>query len=181
MGNRSFNTVLLGALAVLVAGTSMAAVTACATTANGNTFASYGASSTTDGCAEIDKSFTSLTAVSGVITASDLQLWATGSAPVGNAINPVDVNFDTTGSANTWSAVAISTQNSSFSYVVDANTGGSFTGGTYPSPNAGFNWAMNSITLSPTGTYSALGAGTETVAMTFCLGQNTNAGCAAAD
>jgi hypothetical protein len=181
MGNRSLNTVLLGALAVLVASTSMAAVTACATTANGSAFSSFGAPDPANGCAEIDKSFTSLTAVSGVITTNDLQLWATGSAPVGNSINPVVSNFDTTGSANTWAVVGISTQNSSFSYQVDANTGGSFSGGTYPSPNAGFIWAMNSITLVPTGTYSALGTGTETVTMTFCLGQNTTAGCAAAD
>jgi hypothetical protein len=160
-----------------------ASVTACATAAAGNTFSSYGASSSSDGCAEIDKSFTSLGAVSGPILATDLRLWATGTAPSGNTIKPVSVNFDTTGSTDTWRVVGngTATQNSSFSYVVNANTGGSYTGGSYPSPSVGFVWAINKITLVPTGTYSNAGSGTETVTMTFCLGQATTIGCAAAD
>jgi hypothetical protein len=173
---------MLGVVGVLVAGTSSAAITACATAANGNAFVSYNGPSTppgpspTDGCSEIDKTFTSLTIVSGAITADDLKLWATGSAPVGNTINPVDVNFDTTGSAHTWSVTGVTTQSSSFSYVVDANTGGSF-----PSPASGF-WAMNSLTFLPTGAYAGgSAAGTETITMTFCLGQATTAGCSAAN
>jgi hypothetical protein len=179
MSKRSFNTLLLGSMLLLIAGTSTASVTACATAANGSTFASFGAPSAANGCAEIDKSFTSLAAVSGAITTTDLQLWATGSAPAGNTISPVDVNFDTTGSANSW--VSNATQSSSFSFVVDAHTGGSFTGGNYPSPNAGFVWAMNSLTLNPTSAFSNNATGTVTIAMQFCLGQATVSGCSVAD
>jgi hypothetical protein len=171
---------LLLALLLMFASMSWGSVTACSTAANGSTFSSFGPSNSGDGCAEIDKSFTSLTAVSGPILATDLQLWATGTAPSGNTINPVVANFDTTGSANTWSVNGKLTQTSSFSYVVDANTGGSFTGGTYPSPTTGFVWAMNSLTFVPTGAFSS-GTGTETIAMLFCLGQATTAGCAAAN
>ena len=176
MWNRTVNALMLGAMLLLGAGIGRASVTACATAPNGNTFASYGASDPANGCSEIDKTFTSLTAVSGPVLATDLQLWATGSPPVGNSISPVDVNFDTTGSTDTWQVEGVATQNSSFSYVVDANTGGSF-----PSPTTGI-WAINGIEFAPTGTFAGgAAAGTETVTMTFCLGSATTAGCSAAN
>lgn len=167
---------LVGAF-VLSQSFAWGAISACATGAQGNSFASYGSSSSTNGCSEIDKTFTnlSLDSATGTIpmTTTNLSIWANGTAPVGDTLGPVTANFDGS-AANSWQvSLKNQTQDTTFSYVATANTGGSF-----PSPStAGLIWAINSLQLVVTQGPDSNSGATSTVTMNFCLGATTTAGC----
>jgi hypothetical protein len=65
-------------------------------------------------------------------------------------------------------------------YVVTANTGGSFTGGTYPTPaTPGFIWAINQLVLTPSVNIQNFFGGTQnsaTITLAFCLNATTCTG-----
>jgi hypothetical protein len=169
--------ILVGVLAGF-GGAAWASISACATAANGNTFASYGTPSASDGCSEIDKTFTNLSLDSATgtnpITSSDLKIWSSGTSPVGDTMGPVTANFDAAGPPNAWNVSGKNnTQDTVFSYVVTANTGGSF-----PTPaTPGLIWAVDSLQLVVTPQSDANSGVASTVTMNFCLGAVTTAGC----
>lgn len=187
---KNFVKLLFGG--VFAATLSWGGVVACATAGaglalNNATFTPQGLS---NGCASVDVSFTnvSLTGATqsgagATETSANNAFFTTGTAASGNTVGPVTATFDPTTAAN-WSintAGETSTTGATDNYVAVANTGGTYTGGSYPSPTtSGDHWAFNDITLDPSGTMSGdTGASDVKVTMNICVGETTTTGCLA--
>ena len=160
-----------------------ATITACPTTAPGTPI--NGLDQLTKGCAEIDKSFTNfnIVATSGATPSSnDIFIYTSGTPPVGNTLGPVSLFFSTPGPGPIWSVANGASMSETVDYQVSANTGGAYSGGTYPTPaTPGLFWAINQIVFTPAITINNFGGGTNnkaTITMAFCLNAATTTGCA---
>jgi hypothetical protein len=172
-----------GFISLICARLALATVVSCPTSSPGVSLQTLGTGSLSSGCAEIDKSFTNFlisNATTTAPTASDINIFATGATPVGNTISPVTAFLDTTGSATTWSSTGLF-QQETVGFEVTANTGGSFTGGTYPTPaTPGAFWAINQLVLNPSVTIiGSSPQNTVSVALSFCVGGTSVSGCSA--
>jgi hypothetical protein len=188
---KNFFKLLLGG--VFVASLSWGGVVACATTGPGLTLgdATFAPTDVGNGCASVNVSFTNVSLSAPVAsgtgvaeTSSNNAIYATGTGVSGDNVGPVTATFDPTTASN-WSmnSGATSTTGATDSYVAVANTGGSYTGGTYPTPTTPGNiWAFNDITLEASGSLTASKPGSQAqVVMTICIDATTTVGCAAAD
>jgi hypothetical protein len=97
----------------------------------------------------------------------------------------VTATFDPT-VASDWkigTSAGNSTTGATDSYVAVANTGGSYTGGTYPSPTTpGGDWAFNDIALDVAGIMNSPYAGSQVqVVMHICIDATTTVSCSAAN
>lgn len=184
-------TYSLAGMFLLSAGLAHADVSACATTAPGTkldtTIVGLGAG---NGCAAVDLSFESFAIASSTNTGGfgqkidtgmgALGIYATGTAPSGGTIAPVTMYINPY-SASNWTTTATGRLQATVSLSVTANTGGTYTGGTYPSAPAGTNWAFTGFTTNIDGLLTGITGGSASVTTTFCLGQQTIAGCSAAN
>ena len=121
-------------------------------------------------------------------TAGTIEIQASGTAPVSNAINPITDTFTSIGSGTTgWgilTALNTHTQITDLNYKVSTNLDPAF------APTGGKVWAVNGATaLSLTNPVIDITAGTDTIPVnteiliteTLCLGASTAAGCNAND
>ena len=166
------------------AGSSQAAISACTAVATGTVLT--GLNGAGNGCSSIDLSFEDFT-VSGASgtngfvapTLANTAVFATGTAPSGNTINPVTLTFNPSTAAN-WDALtsdAISgTLGATFSFVSNAHTGGS-----YPVADPGFAWYFDSVTLGASGAVGNTILQSITITQTLCLGVSNAASCSAAN
>jgi hypothetical protein len=176
-----------GTVALLVlAGVAHGSVVACSTAAPGTNLNSLGLNSLSNGCAEIDKSFTNFNITNTTFSAppaSDVFAYATGTPPVGNSISPVSLILNTPGPGATWRVANGNSMSETVDYVVTAHTGGAFSGGSYPTPSTpGLIWAINQIVLTPSISIQNFGGGTNnhaTITLSFCLNATNTTGCSA--
>jgi hypothetical protein len=166
---------------LLFGGIAFGTVVACDTSAPGSNLNSFGGTPS-DGCAEIDKSFTNLTVtgtVGGAPGTGAIFIYANGTPPVGNTIGPVSLIFNTQG--NSWSVSNGASMSETIGYQLTANTGGTYSGGTYPIPSTpGLIWAIDQIVLTPNISITNFGGGTSntaTITLAFCLSATTTSGC----
>jgi len=166
--------ILFFSLALSTAGTGWSAIAACSTTALGTHLSTMGMGSTANGCAEVDLSYSNLsltgTSSSGrgtTPTTATIDLYSSGTAASGNNAGPVDLFTD--GFASITGASGTSTEAGMVGMQAAANTGGSYTGGTYPTPsNPNLHWAYTGLQLNPSA--AAVGAGDSiTIVENFCL------------
>ncbi len=162
-------------------------VTSCSAIPPGTTLATLGTGAG-NGCASIDLSYTNFAlsnatatgAGTTLPTSSNLYAYSTGTAAIGNTVGPVDLFTD--GFASVGGNGTAFSETATISAQVTANTGGSYTGGTYPSPTSGM-WTITGLQLNPT----ASGGGSETIVITenFCVGATSatvgSGGCTAAE
>jgi hypothetical protein len=131
------------------------------------------------GCAEIDKSFSNFidTIVVGSLgPGAAFGFSASGMAPLGNTMFPVTAQLSVLGTQ----ALTPSYQEA-VNYNVVSNTGGSYDGGSYPTPaTPGATWAISGLTFIPD--ISVNGNGQSANAFDeFCLNAASTNGCPFAD
>ncbi len=168
---------ILGVVLLSSVPTAWGGVTACPTS-TGTSVGSFGATSMTNGCADVDLSFTNLSVTGGTHTVdgttpttSNIDIYGNGTAPSGNSIGPANLNFS--GFA---SITGNGSETATVSAVVEANTGGSYSGGSYPTPSSpSGSWAFTDMTLLPSATFFS--GDKITISETFCIGANSTNGC----
>ncbi|MGA7408918.1 MAG: hypothetical protein WBW33_00440 [Bryobacteraceae bacterium] len=131
------------------------------------------------GCAEIDKSFSGFidtVLVGSLGGGAAFGFSASGMAPLGDTMFPVTTQLSVLGTQ----ALTPSYQEA-VNYNVVSNTGGSYTGGSYPTPaTPGATWAISGVTFIPD--ISVNGNGQSANAFEeFCLNAATAAGCPLAE
>jgi hypothetical protein len=106
-------------------------------------------------------------------------MYESGTPPVGNTIGPVDIILNTPGPGATWSVSGGASMSENINYLVTANTGGTFTGGSYPTPaTPGFIWAINQLVLNPSVNivnFFGGSANSAAITLSFCL--NSTSAC----
>ena len=131
------------------------------------------------GCAAIDKSFSNFTdtALVGSLGAgATFAFSASGMAPLGDTMLPVSTQLSVLGVQQ-----LTPSYQEAVNYDVVSNTGGSYTGGSYPTPaTPGATWAISGLTFIPN--ISVTGNGqTATAFEEFCLNAASTSGCPSAD
>jgi hypothetical protein len=146
----------------------MAAVTACGSgSANKVALSSYGSAALGNGCATVDLSFENLT---GAASAS------------GSTVNPINFLYTATTPADWVGSVGNARFIAQFNEVVTTHNGGSYTGGSYPSPGAGLGWYFDSLQVLTGPSFSISNVlNTISFTQTYCLGATATAGCTAAN
>jgi hypothetical protein len=131
------------------------------------------------GCAEIDKSFSNF--IDTVLVGSkgggaSFAFSASGMAPLGDTMFPVSTQLSVLGAQE-----LTPSYQESVNYNVVSNTGGSYSGGSYPTPSTpGATWAISGLTFTPS--MSVNGNGQSATALEeFCLNAADVSGCPAAD
>jgi hypothetical protein len=191
------SSAIVSLLGIGMAGISRASVTACSSTPNGTAISAY--TGAANGCSAVDMSYTNLTVTGasssgGAPTPSTANIAAYSSGDTGasgNTAGPVNILFDGNGVTDNWSLSGLLSQNQGFTinYAANANTGGAYTGGTYPTPTgANLHWTISGLLLTSTNTIVCNGplgclpnAQQIVITETFCIGAATTAGCAPAD
>lgn len=178
------------ALLISTAGISQAAISACATSATGSTLDTFGATALGNGCASVNLSFENL-GISGATgngggdgytppTTTNTAIFATSTAFSGNAITPITLTYNPVTAAD-WDDTAggASSLTATFTGAVTANSSGSYTGGSYTQPLAGFAWVFNTLTLAASGDVANTAGNSIAIQQTICLNTTTfSAGCA---
>lgn len=160
------------------AGISQAAISACSTTGTAIT----GYSGASNGCATLDLSFQNIVLVSagssgsfGVPTAASTNFFTTSTSFTGNTATPLTATFGP-GMFADWdgsSGGATSSLDMTITGSVTANSSGTYNGGSYTQPLAGYHWALTSIALNAAGTTSGGVGNSMLITQTICL--NTTA------
>jgi hypothetical protein len=131
------------------------------------------------GCAEIDKSFSNF--IDTVLAGSkgggaEFAFSASGMAPIGDTILPVTDQLSVLGLQE-----LTPSYQETVNYNVVSNTGGSYNGGSYPTPaTPGATWAISSLTFTPSISVNGNGQ-TGTAFEEFCLNAGSTSGCPSAD
>ncbi len=130
------------------------------------------------GCAEVDKSFSGFidtVLVGSLGGGAEFGFSAAGTAPVGDNMFPVTAELNVIGAQT-----LTPSYQETVAYTVVSNTGGSYLGGSYPTPaTPGATWAISGLTFLPNIVINGNGQ-TAIATEQFCLNAAFVTGCPSA-